>query len=69
MALIGLLPPRQSALLARLEPFGFVLLVLAIFFTDIWPRFLGPLIYHVVGFLAGNQADVVEKVMRFLLAS
>jgi len=69
MALIGLLPQRQSALLARIEPFGFILLVFVVFFTDVWPRFLGPVIYHVVGFLAGDQAVVVERAMRFLLAS
>jgi len=69
MALIGLLPKQQAAQLARLEPFGFVLLLLVIFFTDIWSSFLGPFIYHIVGFLAGDQAPVVEKVMHFLLAS
>lgn len=67
MVMTGLLPPKQAAILARIEPFGFILLIFIIFFTDVWRLFLAPLVFSIVGVLAGPQVVVVDKVMRFLL--
>ena len=67
MVMTGLLPPKQAAVLARIEPFGFILLIFIIFFTDVWRLFLAPLVFSIVGYLAGPQVVVVDKVMRFLL--
>jgi len=64
--LSGLLPARQAQWLARLEPFGFVLLILLIFFTDIWARLLSPLINQAVRLLAAGQYPYVQEAMRFL---
>ena len=41
--LMGLLPPRQAASYARLEPFGFIIL-LALFYTGIIQSILMPII-------------------------
>ena len=64
--LIGLLPERQALLLSRLEPFGFVLILFLVFFTDVWSLILGPIINVLVSFLAGNQIHLVEQAIRFL---
>ena len=64
--LIGLLPERQALLLSRLEPFGFVLILFLVFFTDIWSLALGPIINVLVSFLAGDQIHLVEQAIRFL---
>lgn len=67
MILTGMLPPKQAAVLTRLEPFGFILIIFLVFFTDIWGKLLAPIIFTIVGLMAGPQVVVVEEVMRFLL--
>ncbi len=67
MVMTGLLPPKQAEVLAKIEPFGFILLIFVIFFTDVWRLFLAPFVFSIVGVLAGPQVVVVDKVMRFLL--
>jgi Zn-dependent protease len=64
--LIGILPERQALQLSRLEPFGFVLILFLVFFTDVWSYVLGPIINMLVVFLAGNQIHQVEQAIRFL---
>jgi len=66
MVLTGLLPPKQAAILSRIEPFGFILLIVVIFYTNIWHLFLGPIVFTIVGILAGQQAVIVDQAMRFL---
>ena len=56
----------KAELLARLEPFGFVIIIFLVFFTSLWRVVLGPLIYLVVGWMAGPQVQVVERAMHFL---
>jgi Zn-dependent protease len=62
----ALLPPRQADALARLEPFGFVIIIFLVFFTDLWRLVLAPVIYHLVGLLAGPQVFIVERAIHFL---
>ncbi|ALC16482.1 putative Zn-dependent peptidase [Desulfuromonas soudanensis] len=64
----GILPPRQAAMLARLEPFGFMIVILLIFFTDLWRIVLSPAISLMVGILAGPQTYLVDRAIQFLLA-
>jgi len=64
--LTGILPKRQAALISRLEPYGFILLVLVIFFTDIWSVILSPVINFLVVFLSGAQMTMVQHAMHFL---
>ncbi|PLY02915.1 MAG: site-2 protease family protein [Desulfuromonas sp.] len=63
---MGIVPERQAALMSRLEPFGFVLIVLLVFFTDIWALVLSPIINTVVALLAGREFDQVIQAMQFL---
>jgi len=64
--LVGILPGKHATWLSRLEPFGFVLLLLLIFFTDIWSRLLSPFINLILQVAAGNEYVYVEKAMSFL---
>lgn len=64
--LAGILPEAQAKLLNRLEPFGFVLILLLIFFTDLWSLVLAPLINALVLLLAGKEVALVEQAMQFL---
>lgn len=64
--LTGILPERQARMVSRLEPFGFILIILLIFFTDIWSIVLAPMINALVLLMAGDQASLVEQAMRFL---
>lgn len=63
----GVLPYRQAQALARVEPFGFIIVIFLIFFTDLWRVVLSPVISFLVFNLAGHQAIVVERVINFLL--
>jgi Zn-dependent protease len=64
--LTGILPERQAALVSKLEPFGFVLILFLVFFTDVWSLILGPIINALVVFLAGDTVHLVERSIRFL---
>ncbi|OQY20141.1 MAG: site-2 protease family protein [Desulfobacteraceae bacterium 4572_35.1] len=64
--LSALLPARQAAILARIEPFGFMLVIVLVFFTDIWSKVLGPIILSLVALLAGQHVGVVGDVINFL---
>lgn len=64
--LIGVLPRSQAALVSRLEPFGFVVLMALIFLTDVWSVVLAPVIYSLVSLLSGPQVGMVQNAMKFL---
>jgi len=64
--LTGILPERQARLVSKLEPFGFVLILFLVFFTDVWSLVLGPIINTLVIFMAGDQTRLVEQAIRFL---
>ncbi len=64
--LTGILPERQAALIAKLEPFGFVLILFIVFFTDVWSLVLAPIINSLVGLMAGDEIRLVEQAIRFL---
>ena len=64
--LTGILPERQAALIAKLEPFGFVLILFIVFFTDVWSLALGPIINSLVVLMAGDETRLVEQAIRFL---
>lgn len=64
--LTGILPEKQALLVSRLEPFGFILILLLVFFTDLWSLVLAPLISRLVVMLAGTEVGVVEQAMKFL---
>lgn len=67
--LTGILPGKHALWLNRFEPLGFVLLMLLIFFTDIWGRLLSPLISLIIQSLAGGEYLYVEQAMSFLFSN
>lgn len=67
--LTGILPEKQAMMVNRLEPFGFILILLLVFFTDIWSLVLSPLIGALVALLAGPETDLVAQAMNFLFGS
>jgi Zn-dependent protease len=66
---IGVLPEGQARALSRVEPFGFFIVIVLIFFTPLWGRVLLPLVASGVNLLAGPQAAVVHRVMQFLFST
>ena len=66
--LVGILPGKHALWLNRLEPFGFVLLLMLIFFTDVWSRLLSPLISLIIKTISGAEYVYVEKAMSFLFS-
>ena len=65
--LTGILPPGPAQALARIEPFGFIIIIFLIFFTDLWRTVLAPIISLLVSLLAGPQVIMVERAINFLL--
>ncbi|NOY13425.1 MAG: site-2 protease family protein [Deltaproteobacteria bacterium] len=64
--LTGILPEKQAKMVNRLEPFGFILILFLVFFTDLWSLVLGPLINGLVIMFAGSQAGLVKQAITFL---
>ena len=65
--LSGLLPYRQAAAMARVEPFGMVIIILLVFFTNIFSYVISPLLNIAIHLLAGPQSDVVLGVTRLMM--
>ena len=63
--LMGLLPYRQSAALARIEPYGMILIIVLVFFTPIFHYLLLPLLMAGIQLLAGPHSLLVFKVASF----
>jgi len=64
--LTGILPERLAVLVGKLDPFGFVLILFLVFFTDVWSLVLGPIINTLVVFMAGDETRLVEQAIHFL---
>lgn len=57
----GLLPETQAKWLAKVEPFGFMILILVVFVTPLWDRALLPAVSFAAQWLAGPQASAVQQ--------
>lgn len=64
---VGLLPHGPSMLLARLEPFGMVAIILLVFFTNVFSYVLAPALGFAVNLLAGPHSELVFGVTRLML--
>ena len=64
--LTGILPEKQANLINRLEPFGFILILFLIFFTQAWELFLAPVVNELVALMAGKNLAIVEQAIHFL---
>lgn len=57
--LIGLLPYRQASALARIEPYGMIIIIGLVFFTDIFKYVISPFLGMGITLLAGPQSRMV----------
>ena len=64
---VGLLPYRQSVAYSRIEPFGMIIIIALVFFTDIFSYVISPILSLGVNFLAGPQSSLVFSVTRLMM--
>jgi Zn-dependent protease len=65
--LAGLLPSRQAAVLSRIEPYGMILIIVLVFFTNMFSYIISPVLGIGVRLLAGPQSGVVMGVTRLMM--
>jgi Zn-dependent protease len=65
--LVGLLPYRQATSLARVEPYGMLIIIALVFFTDLFRYVLLPVLDLGIHFLAGPQSRLVFSVTQYLM--
>lgn len=65
--LVGLLPYRQSMAYSRIEPYGMIIIIALVFFTNLFGYIISPLLNAGVHVLAGPQSSLVFSVTRFLM--
>lgn len=65
--LSGLLPYRQAAALSRIEPYGMLIIIALVFFTNIFSYLIYPPLTVAVRLLAGPQSDLVLGIPRLLM--
>ncbi|HML78144.1 site-2 protease family protein [Geobacter sulfurreducens] len=64
---VGLLPYRQAEALARFEPYGMIVIILLVFFTNIFEKVISPVVDLGISILAGPQSGLVYSVTHFLM--
>ncbi|MEI6305570.1 MAG: site-2 protease family protein [Deltaproteobacteria bacterium] len=65
--LTGLLPYRQAAALSRIEPYGMVIIIMLVFFTNIFSYIISPVLSLGIHFLSGPQSSLVNGVTRLMM--
>lgn len=63
----GLLPYRQANALARIEPYGMIIIIVLVFFTNLFSYVISPLLRTGVQLLAGPQSELVLGVTRLMM--
>ena len=65
--LVGLLPYRQAAAWSRIEPYGMIIIIVLVFFTNMFTYIISPFLRIGVQILAGPQSDLVLGVTRLMM--
>jgi Zn-dependent protease len=65
--MVGLLPYRQANAWARIEPYGMVIIILLVFFTNVFSYVISPVLTIGVHLLAGPQSGLVLGVTRLMM--
>jgi Zn-dependent protease len=65
--LVGLLPYRQAAALSRIEPYGMIVIIVLVFFTNMFSYVVTPFLRLGVQLLAGPQSGLVLGVTRLMM--
>ena len=64
---VGLLPYRQAIAYSRIEPYGMIIIIVLVFFTNLFGYVIAPLLEIGVNILAGPQRVLVHTVTTFLM--
>ena len=62
---MGLLPHRQAMTLARIEPYGMIIIIALVFFTPVFSHILMPILSVGIKLLAGPYSMLVYKAASF----
>lgn len=65
--LVGLLPYRQAAAWSRIEPYGMIIIIVLVFFTNVFSYVISPVLHLGVQLLAGPQSGLVLGVTRLMM--
>lgn len=65
--LVGLLPYRQAAAWSRIEPYGMLIIIVLVFFTNLFSYVISPVLNFAVHLLAGPQSGLVLGVTRLMM--
>ena len=63
----GLLPYKQANALARIEPYGMIIIIALIFLTNLFSYIIYPPLTIAVHLLAGPQSSLVLGIPRLLM--
>lgn len=65
--MVGILPYRLAAPYSRIEPYGMIIIIVLVFFTNIFSYIIAPLLDIGIRLLAGPQASIIYGVTSFLM--
>lgn len=65
--LVGLLPYRQAVKLSSIEPYGMMIIIALVFFTNMFSYIVSPFLRFGVHLLAGSQSGIVMGVTRLMM--
>jgi Zn-dependent protease len=65
--LVGILPNRLAAGYSRIEPYGMILIIVLVFFTNIFSYVLAPMLDVGIRILTGPQSGLIYSVTTFLM--
>lgn len=65
--LVGLLPPRQASAWSKIEPYGMIIIIVLVFFTNMFAYVISPVLKLGVALLAGPQSGLVLGVTRLMM--
>ncbi|HEY6837287.1 MAG TPA: site-2 protease family protein, partial [Geobacteraceae bacterium] len=64
---VGLLPYRQAVAYSRIEPYGMIIIIVLVFFTNLFKYVLAPVLDFGIHLLAGPQSKLVYTVTQFIM--
>jgi Zn-dependent protease len=65
--LVGLLPYKQAAAWSRIEPYGMIIIIVLVFFTNMFSYVISPVLKIGVQLLAGPQSGLVLGVTSLMM--
>jgi Zn-dependent protease len=64
---VGLLPYRHAVAYSRIEPYGMIIIIVLVFFTNVFSYVISPLMKVGVQLLAGPQSSLVFKITSLMM--